>query len=274
MYQLQNIDDTKILDFEKNGYVILPQVLPAEFIERLISAGDYWVNSNHQEMRKNSDYHISDGFRNCLSLDDSFLELIAIPKVLPYIIKLLGYDIKLLTSHLIYKKPAIKTSETPKCNPGWHRDFYHAQNSLGDKLIPRLDIKAAFCLTDLPKPKSGGTLIAPKSHLLKERLKINDNGFPDHFIEPQLKAGDCLLFENRTWHAGAVNLSSQIRKVVMLGYTYIWIKASDYLIQPDSILQKADELYGDVGLQLLDGLPKPTNFDLEYNSAPLKRLVC
>lgn len=262
-----------IKDFEREGYVILPKVIPETLIKRLISAGDKNVNSNRLKMRQRSKDGINDGFRNCIALDDSFLELIANPIILPYIIKLLGYDIKLLTSHLIYRKSSEITKEIPRNNPGWHRDFYQAQNSLGHNKMPRLDIKAAFCLTDLSKPLSGGTLFAPKSHLLTKPLELDEKGNPQHYVEPKLKTGDCVLFENRTWHAGGVNFSKQTRKVVMIGYTYVWVQATDFQIQSKKVLEKAYELYGDIGLQLLNGLPIPKEYDFNYNSEPLRKLV-
>jgi ectoine hydroxylase-related dioxygenase (phytanoyl-CoA dioxygenase family) len=197
-----------------------------------------------------------------------FVELLACKKLLPYLVRLLGADIKLLTSHLIYREPR-EPQNGEAVNAGWHRDFIQAQRSLGHEKIPRLDIKVAFCLNDLQEDNSGGTLFIPGSHKLKEGLQIPSKKLPEGVVEPHLKKGDCVIFENRTWHAGGLNLSKNTRKVVMFGYTYTWINSYDFDSQPDSIIAKAKELYGDVGLQLLGALPSPVEFDYNYQDKPL-----
>src|SRR5690606_5041676 len=122
-----------------------------------------------------------------------------------------------------------------------------AQRSLGDARIPRLDIKVAWCLNDLPSTDCGGTLFVPGSHTLKTALPIEKGSDPANAVEPIVRAGDCILFENRTWHAGSVNLSDVTRKVVMMGYTYTWIQPADYETQPPEIIARAEKMYGDIG---------------------------
>ncbi len=262
--------DPAILEtFERDGYAIIPNVLPDDLIQRLTEAGDRWLASDHQQMRQTSKLS-TDGFRNCVALDDAFLELLAWPAVLPYLVTLLGPEIKLLTSHLIYRDTAPQGTVRTDRAPGWHRDFAQAQRSLGDAHIPRLDIKAAYCLNDLPETARGGTMFVPGSHKLKTKLQFEQGSDPEGAVEPTVRAGDCILFENRTWHAGAANLSEQTRKVVMMGYSYTFIQPIDFDQQPDDLLARAQAMYGDIGLQLLGGLPKPVEFDLNYASKPLR----
>lgn len=255
--------------FERDGYVHIPQVLPQDLVDRLVAAGDKWVASDHQDMRQQAG-NGTDGFRNCISLDEAFLELIAYPAMLPYLVTMLGPDIKLLTSHLIYRSPAAKDTPRLKRVPGWHRDFAKAQRSLGHARMPRLDIKVAYCLSDLPTSNCGGTLFVPGSHTLKEKLDFEPGTDPEGAVEPTVRAGDCVIFENRTWHAGSANLSDATRKVVMMGYTYTWIESADYENQPLEIVEKAEKMYGEIGLQMLSALPRPQHFDFNYDTKPLK----
>ena len=46
-----------------------------------------------------------------------------------------------------------------------------------------------------------------------------------------LEPGDCLIFENRTFHAGALHRGAEIRKTIMMGYGYRWVMPMDYLRQ-------------------------------------------
>lgn len=262
------LDQSVVDAFDRDGFAVIPQAIPSELVDRLITAGDKWVASDYQPMRQVSEG--TDGFRNCVALDDAFMELLAWPKVLPYLVRLLGPDIKLLTSHLIYREPAPAGTPKTKRHPGWHRDFAKAKRSLGDARMPRLDLKVAYALNDLPTESCGGTMFVKGSHALKHGLEIKPHVDPEGTVEPTVRAGDAILFENRTWHAGAPNLSDRTRKVVMMGYTYVWIQPSDYEKHDEATLKQAAELYGDVGLQLLEGLPKPVHFDFNYDSKPLR----
>jgi len=263
-------DPQRIDDFERDGFVVIPNALSADLVARLVNAGDRAVASDRTEMRQRMNGGETDGFRNAVALDDVFLEALAPPAVMPYLVRLLGPDIKLLTSHLIYRNRAAVGTPATHRSPGWHRDFAKAQRSLGHDRIQRLDIKAAYALTDIPGPGYGGTLFVPGSHTLREALDTPKGDDPAGAVEPAVKAGDCVLFENRTWHAGGPNLLGGTRRALMMGYTYVWVQSSDFDHQPESVLRKAEQLYGDIGLQLLCGLPVPEEFDYTYDSKPLE----
>ncbi len=264
------ISEKYIQNFERDGYVVIPNVLPDEMIERIIIAGDKMIASDCQDNRQPVSDN-TDGFRNSIEHDDVFIELLANKKILPYLIRLLGPSIKLLTSQLIYRSPIPSNLEKHNINTGWHRDFYQAQHSLGHANIPRLDIKVGYCLTDLPEANCGGTLLLPGSHLLKENLPTTRCENPSGTVDPILSKGDCLLFENRTWHAGGVNYSNVTRKIIMMGYTYTWIESYDCDFYKEETVLKAKELHGDIGLQLLNALPKPVQFDFYYKNKPLEK---
>lgn len=266
------VDEKLIEDFERDGFAVLPGVLPSQTVRRVVAAGDKWIKTDNVRQRQVMDAQ-TDSIRNCISLDEAFVELLAQPKVLPYMVRLLGPDIKLLTSHLIYRERAPEGADPLARKPGWHRDFAQAQRSLGNAGIPRLDIKAAYCLSDMPTPGCGGTLFVPGSHRLRELKPVGKNEDPAGAVEPVVKAGDCILFENRTRHAGGLNTRGDTRKVAMFGYTYVWIQPTDYKLQSQETLRQAQQRYGDIGLQLLGGLPEPDQFDYDYDSKPLREWV-
>jgi ectoine hydroxylase-related dioxygenase (phytanoyl-CoA dioxygenase family) len=239
--------------FQTDGFLIVRNVLDKPTIDRLIAAGDRLIASDIQENRqKNNDGY--DSFRNVVAMDDAFVPLITQPKILPLVVQLMSPNLALLTSHLIYKYPEKPGTPPTRRDPGWHRDIANTPKDLGEANIPLLDIKAAYYLTDLSEPKSGVTLFSPGTHHLKERLRIPDGQpDPDNVVEPLLKPGDCVLFENRTWHAGGVNFSGRLRKAVMIGYTYQWMRPTDYVIMPDRVSSQLD----DIGKQLVGALKDP-----------------
>lgn len=240
--------------FYEEGYLIVRNALDADSVGRLLEVGDRLVASDLMEDRQCEEGGRFDGFRNAIALDDAFLPLLTNPRTVPLIVQLFGPRIHLATSHLIYKRPDPPGTPRSARLPGWHRDIMHTPDDLGHAHIPRMEMKCAYYLTELSAPCSGATLLAPGSHRLKERLKLDPlTNDPSSLLEPLLKPGDAVFFENRTWHAGAVNLSGRIRKAVMFGYSYRWLKPMDYLIQPASLVEKADL----IGKQLLCGLRDP-----------------
>ncbi len=233
----------QIHEFDQKGYLVVRNVLDGDHIAKLIGVSDRLIDSDLQTNRQSNPGDLYDGFRNTVTLDDAYIPLMTHPRILPLVVHLLGSNLQLMTSHLIYKYPNPPgTAETHRA-PGWHRDYMQAMMALGDYSIPRIELKCAYYFTDLSTPKSGNTMVAPGSNLLTKPLEIPDGqADPDHAIEPLLNPGDCLLFENRTWHAGAANLSDHIRKGIMIGYGYRWVMPMDFRLQSKSFVTKLSPL--------------------------------
>ncbi len=234
--------DVDIDFFDQNGYLIVRNVLDDESIAKLIEAGDGLINSNLTEKRQQLG-ELYDGFRNVVTLDDTFVSLIDHPKILPVVVQLLGANLHIMTSHLIYKHPDPEEYPDSRRHPGWHRDYLRATRDLGNAAIPRLLVKCAFYLTDLTSPNRGATLIAPGSNHLIGRPDIPDgHADPFNVLEPSLQPGDCLIFENRTFHAGALHRGADTRKAVMIGYGYRWVVPMDYVTQSGDFLARLTPL--------------------------------
>jgi ectoine hydroxylase len=229
--------------FDEEGYLIIRNVLDSDTIEQLIEAGDRLIATDNRENRQQDVPGLYDGFRNVLSMDAAFTPLVTHPVTLPIIIQLLGANLQVSTSHLIYRWADPPGTDPKRRLPGWHRDNGRTRLDLGEHAYPRMGLKAAYYLTDLSEPNSGVTLMAPGSHLLREPLYIPPGqADPDNVAEPLLNPGDCVIFEYRTWHAGGANLRGLTRKAVMIGYHYRWLKPMDYLQQPPHVLEQMDVL--------------------------------
>tara|TARA_B100000579_G_scaffold433749_1_gene453133 strand:- start:1002 stop:1871 length:870 start_codon:yes stop_codon:yes gene_type:complete len=218
--------------FDQNGFLIVRNALDTKQVEDLITAGDRLINSEEKTNRQCTNDGRYDGFRNTITLDRIFVELIDHERILPTVVQLLGSSLKLITSHLIYKHPDEEEAPDSHRMPGWHRDYLMATNDLGNVAIPRLLVKCAYFLTDLTEKDRGVTMVAPRSHLLTHTPVIPaNNNDPEGALEPSLEPGDCLIFENRTFHAGALHRGAEIRKTIMMGYGYRWVMPMDYLRQ-------------------------------------------
>jgi ectoine hydroxylase-related dioxygenase (phytanoyl-CoA dioxygenase family) len=237
-----SLTHSEIRQFDEEGYLIVRGVLDPPAISKLIEASDRLMASDRRENRQVSHSELYDSFRNSVAIDDIFIPLLTNETILSIVVQLLGAHLQLMTSHLIYKHPDPPGTSKTARSPGWHRDYGSAAKVLGNS-VPRILLKCGYYLTDLSEPNSGATLVAPGSNQLVEPIKIPEGQTdPTNAVEPSLKPGDCLLFENRTWHAGAANLTTRIRKGIMFGYGYRWVMPMDYRTQSRDVLDKLSPL--------------------------------
>ena len=236
------LSDDQRNQFRDEGYLIIRDALDEDTISRVIEAGDRLIATDARLNRHQTSAYY-DGFRNCIVMDDAFVPLLTNGVTLPLVIQLLGSNLQLSTSHLIYRHPDPPGTPDTVRRPSWHRDGGRTQLDLGEGNYPRLGLKCAFYLTDLSEPNSGVTMLAPGSNQLKERIEIPEGETdPATAIEPLLNPGDCVIFEYRTWHAGAPNFKDITRKCVMIGYCYRWLKALDFVKQDASFVEKLSDI--------------------------------
>lgn len=226
-------------EFNENGYLIVREAIDNEMICRLTESGDALMDA--------FEYH---GYyahrRDGLVQEPVFAELATQSKAVPLILHLLGTNIHITNTALIYKHP--QPPEKPE-NRNWHRDV-GVHLDVGHEGCPRVGLKVGYCLTDFSVPNSGATWFVRKSHTLGEPLRIPIGEVdPPVYDEPLLHAGDAFLFESRIYHAAGLNFTANVSKVVIYGYHYRWVKPDHYLryyndtLQPDaSVVSHLDDL--------------------------------
>ena len=236
--------------FDDNGYLVVPDVLSTEMIDKLTQVSDRLIES----FDANGAYVQR---RPGIVQEPDFHPLLTQSPTVPLVAQLLSPNIQLHTTAIIYKFPEPADEEVVN-QRGWHRDSGLAVD-LRHKNVPRVSIKVGYCLTDFKQSRSGFTLFASGSHLIDTPLPIPKGEVdPVGTIELCLNAGDAFLFENRLFHTSAPNLTDRVSKVIIFGYAYRWMGGSHKamsLVQPDdAVLAQVD----DVAKQLLgatsDGL--------------------
>ena len=243
MNSFTKLTDEQRRQFRDEGYLIVRNVLVEDMISRLIETGDRLLATGERYNRFMTNGGLYDGYRNCITMDDAFIPLLTNEITLPLVIQLLGSNLQLSTSHLIHRQPDPPGTPDTVRRPGWHRDNGRTSLDLGAANYPRIGLKCAFYLTDLSEPNSGVTMLSPGSNQVKERVDIPDGkADPVNAIEPLLNPGDCVIFEYRTWHAGAPNFTDITRKAVMIGYACRWLKPMDYVKQDLSFLEKLSDI--------------------------------
>lgn len=224
-------------DFEEDGFLVVRGALDAGRVGRLREAGDRRARAflDKPPLHGRAEYNHLD-LRPGLIQDEEFRSLVAHAPVVSRVVQLLGPNIQLHSTALIYKRP-----EAPEGEPfrrGWHRDSRPARD-LGHAALPPTGLKVCYCLTDFHEPDSGMTLFARGTHRRAEPLRI-----PAGEVDPadaevcdlKLDAGDAVLFENRVYHTAAPNRGGRVSRVLMYGYAYRWLRPEVYLETPDARL--------------------------------------
>jgi ectoine hydroxylase-related dioxygenase (phytanoyl-CoA dioxygenase family) len=237
--------------FERDGFLVVPDVLTAEEVARLVEACDRLAEPllRKPKLFGRPEFNHLD-LRPGLLREEALFALVAHSKTVPLVVQLLSPNIHLHSTALIYKRP--EEPDAPAFRRGWHRDI-RIPRDMGHTGLPLVGIKVCYCLTDFQRPDSGMTLMARGTHLRTEPLAIPKGQVDPLGVEVcdlRLKAGDAFLFENRIFHTAAPNRSDRTSKVLMYGYAYRWMKPEVYLDIPNKEhLGKADP----VERQLLGG---------------------
>ena len=237
--------------FAEDGFLVVRNSLDQGVIARLVLSGDRLAASffDKPEVLDKPEYNHLD-LRPGLLKEAALFDLVTNHATVPLVVQLLGPNIHLHSTALIYKRP--ESPEAPPFRRGWHRDI-RIPKDLGHQTLPLVGIKICYCLTDFQQSDCGMTLMARGSHLTNEPLAIPKGQVdpPDlEICDLRLNAGDALLFENRIFHTAAPNRSDRVSKVVIYGYAYRWMKPEVYLDVPDQqLLERADP----IARQLLGG---------------------
>lgn len=248
--------------FEQDGFLVVPNALPPEMVERLTATCDrlYERGVAEEGLSQVNHWHL----RNCLPHDPLFLELVDWPATFPLVVDLLNWNIHLITSHLIMRAPSPPGVDAAWKANKWHRDGGTSPQEMQEP-HPRLLIKIAYWLTDLSEPDRGAIRFVPGSHRLVGPPAWGE-GEPDPYgaIELRAKPGDAVLFEQRLWHAVGPNRSELVRKSLFYGYGYRWLRPMDYVTYPRELLDRVSpirrQLLGDAATQL--GYYLPTDADV------------
>lgn len=245
--------------FELNGFLVVEDALAPSMIDRLLEPVDGLEARLRNEPGKSA--HSKADKRNLVLEDlDAFLPMLDWPRTAPLAWQILGWNVHLITSHVIFLPPAAAGTDPHSLSNGFHRDGGTSPTDLSEP-HPRMFIKIAYFLTDVAAPDSGALQVVPGSHrLFGPPPALNGGPIPHGAIELRVKAGTAVLFENRTYHGVGQNLSPITRKSVYFGYGYRWVRPMDYAQMPQEVLARCNpvqrQLLSDSSYDLGHYIPK------------------
>lgn len=201
-------------EFERAGYVIIENALGAATLRRLLSAVDrVW----RREAPDGSALHRL----AFIGLDEAFIELVDHPATLPIVCTALGGNIYLYHCHLDVHPPTAMSAGRWR----WHQDGGR-QNLELESPRPRLSVKVAYFLGDVPSAEHGALRVIPGSHRSDTLPREHE---PADAVPLLVRAGSAVVFDRRLWHARGDNLSDETRRALFYAYTYRWIRPRDEL---------------------------------------------
>jgi ectoine hydroxylase-related dioxygenase (phytanoyl-CoA dioxygenase family) len=243
-------------DFDENGFIILENFLTPEELSELLNAVD------RVGARARSDRGLApdSGFtvQNALAHDEAFLSLIDHPRMLPLVVDVMGWNIQIRVTHLNYRVPypeGLRLGELGRGdgddlkagydNVQWHADLMDSFEATSmDGVLPFLEVKAGYYLTDLTKHNSGALAVVPGSHRRRVQ-ELRDLDFrvdPKEVFEVNVPAGSAILFRTSIWHCVTPNLSDHVRKVLYVGYNHRWIRPVDYVEQDPELVARSSPI--------------------------------
>jgi ectoine hydroxylase len=199
-------------EFERNGFVVVPGALDRAELAGLEAAVDrVW----QEEAQSRGPLH-----RLAFAgLDDAFLELVDHPVCLPLVAEALGWNIYVYHCHLDVHPPEARVGSSWR----WHQDGGRQNVELAPPR-PRLSVKVAYFLTDVPTAEHGALRVVPGSH---GRDTLPRDQEPAGAVPVLVEAGSAVIFDRRLWHARGDNASDRTRKALFYGYTHRWIRPRD-----------------------------------------------
>ena len=250
--------------FERDGYLVLPDVLSSEKVDRLNAAIDEVLAEEEPSVAHNI-YH-------CIDRHPELASLIDEPTILPLVVNILGYNIQFFISNLSVRYPNPDDQQAHTwASINWHQDGPNPHFPKVNGASSLYYLRVAYILSDLIEPDRGNTKVIPGSHRWGRSPQTGEDGLT-HSDEVQIcgKPGDAFLFGQNTWHSGLPNRSQYTRRQLLYGYGYLWMRPMDYSTPSEALLKDASPYRR----QLLGALEdNPLRYYLPTNdNVPLKAL--
>ncbi len=197
--------------FERDGFVVVDNALPASMVEGLIEAVD--------SVKPGVDF---------IGKADRFLELVDWHRTLPKVWGILGWNIHLYHTHITVTPPVPLEDRPTKKRLHWHQDSGRVSLDIETIPAPRISVKVGYFLTDVSEGGRGNFSVLPGSHLTDEvEYPADGVSNPPDALEVRVPAGTAVIFDRRIWHAGGWNFSDITRKVLFVGYSLRWFHPRD-----------------------------------------------
>ena len=253
------LTDDEREQFETDGYLTIPDALDAPTVARFTALAQRADAAFHAVPERSRYAHLNQ--HDLVGRAPEYLDLLDWPTTFPKVFGVLGWNIQLFHTQLVVTPPG--HPDAPAGGYAFHQDNNRMNLDFeGDVVHPRVSVKVAYFLTDLPEPGMGNFCVIPGSH-------HRSTPDPDAAVEVTARAGDALLFDRRLWHSASSNHSDATRMVLFYGYSYRWLRPKSAMDLPQLV-----EPATSIRRQLLGAATGATGyFDPTADDVPLRAWI-
>ena len=221
------VTEAERLQFERDGYFVLEDVLPQSLVQDLIPVVDQ-LDDAYRRQAGIGPYERSN-MLDFIGKNELFLELLDWDRTFPKVWGLMGWNIQLYHSHMTVTPPAPpgKTLEQDGPGVGFHQDSGRLNQELETDPRPMISLKVAFFLTDVSQVGRGNFYVIPGSQLWSEFPGESRKQLPEGAVPVFVPPGAAVFFDRRVWHSPSANYWHQPRRVLFYGYSYRWLRPRD-----------------------------------------------
>ena len=196
--------------YDVNGYMLIKGAVDPEAMLRLNAHVDAWqekARGDFQKIEPGKNQEVR--YNDVINQDAAFIELVANPRVLPYLAEMVERP-RLKSTWIAFKWRGGRTNLHSNHTPSVTHNFYHFNGQIRHNLLNML-----YAFNDI-KPGGGGLQVIPGSHKANYP-RVQGDDVSDMLVELTMEAGDVLLFSHDIAHCSQ-NDSDEVRRTVM--YTY------------------------------------------------------
>lgn len=236
------ITEAQRQQFDEDGFFLIENALKPKRVERLLEVVDKLYDKSRKAHGASSatPYQI----RNALAHHKELFKLIDYRKILRLVVDVMGVNIQIRTSH-VDVRPPMKDHAVGELGASgsffpWHSDAPNYGYPVTNGIIPFLEVKVGYYLTDLTRLNSGAICVVRGSHRLSPEL-IHDPDYriePEDIVEVNVKPGTAMVWRTALWHCLTPNLSDRTRKCLYYGYNYRWARPGDYDRQDSGLIAR------------------------------------
>lgn len=266
----------QLSDFKRDGYIVMDGVLSSDELARVQAAWEAvevdarrdWDEGREMgkgvcdlgEYYESGTWHARKYFdiypQNLLEREDAAVEMIAHPRLLPFLKATVGDDVQASTIQLRVLDPQdAEDAEEEGGYVTWHRD--HTSDEEWRHFGRPLNTKVIVYLTDVG-PDDGCTSAVPGSHRFEERpdhaafkgmgggagqdKKVKDQREMTGMVPVEVSAGSAFLFDTRLWHTTLPNTGNGPRWSSITLYSPFWQKQPGPTVEAALALEAASRL--------------------------------
>jgi ectoine hydroxylase-related dioxygenase (phytanoyl-CoA dioxygenase family) len=199
--------------FHRNGYLVLHNVLPPDWIAELKADLDHALAANNEEGDGIIQLH-----HRMFEVSPANLRLFDLEPIVSFAEALVSKDCHVIHNNSFRVQPG-------KGITTWHQDdaphFLVTEGEPPKNIrLPVLLFTANYYLTDVEEPKYGPTEVIPGSHLFgaSPPPQMEGTKWEEQIVSCCGRAGSVVMFNNQIWHRGGPNQSSRVRYMTQISY--------------------------------------------------------